>query len=1183
MSKIRDVLKIFLILVVFVNTLFLEIDNASASFKSAVVGPRDRIRKYDEIDFKYVDSSTEGFSCKPQGLRHLLSTTNDNLKGMGDLPAKFLAGSWLAVAGILFFPILCVGIIEGLLKSGSDDTAKSLGGSIMIIISILGASVMTWVEEQILGMDDFNLDPQNITCLALYIPMFASCIAIWAVFKYKIGGAFWPLVIITISTTLFLYKELYGLTKFLLAEKAFNSLELCGDNWTVYGSNELKGKLDDISLYKTVSKVPMSSIMEVFPTKNMFPGSYKYELHSCFREKEVGYCQKIFNNPGMLTEDIDLYARPVYKQYREFVYDGEEYGYTSCKDPRPERIGYFSTIDTTSQLYYFRGNEAANFACDRFLTESTEEYRDAYRCCIEASQKLVCIANKESETNKFYRMCDINTSTGNSSTCHINTTFRTSIGTEDDSNLSECARLEASLDEMLEAGTIQSTEQKQQIYGEVCNANGSLKENVASLGRPVAVQSTENESGIYDVKIQIKKSVYSTDKYCVETYDLCPYNFRIMGGTELTSSEFMSYYEGNVAITTNDNGEYVEDTKLAEVHAENKKNNCIFNKRENTKYCSGPCITKSVDGQDDEVHACYNKAANFCQIDRHCVVITPFFEPELEGASPYIDKACINYVGSSHNFPNYKPLIMRNVRTAKSLTAPVAECIIESFKNILLNRAGHTKCADFSEISPDDKTCESGLLYAKGQSLDDIKILGKDYVSPFKKLKRSLLAIVRIFMVLAVVLFGYNTIILQKSKLNPTEIMKLILKLMFVSYFSISNNWISPVFNGVYTMYSEVIEISMQLLDEKTTLSKYENPKYSGCFFLKDDDVLNNYSSYGDRKYVAFFDTLDCKLSRYFGFYTEAMQQPPILSIFVAGILTAGVIIILLMPVIIIFVSLVYFAIRTLYYFVVSSIVITISLFLAPIFIPMYLFSKTKSMFDTWTKTILKHIFVPMFLIMSLFLFFTIFDKYFIKDATFYGTKEPIRELYCGIICKINENDFFYISRSNYKKNEEAITYECRAEAKGEIIDISENSLICFFQAVDKVGNTGIGLIDFIIKDFKGFPSLFVQAGAIFYCFLDIIFLLLVIFIFDQFFTYVTSLTDVLFSGASIGDVGLPGLKDIISKTVNAGMQLSNKTREPAKGAANKAKNKHADRDRGEKYGAGGSAGQGKAPTGGMK
>ena len=47
---------------------------------------------------------------------------------------------------------------------------------------------------------------------------------------------------------------------------------------------------------------------------------------------------------------------------------------------------------------------------------------------------------------------------------------------------------------------------------------------------------------------------------------------------------------------------------------------------------------------------------------------------------------------------------------------------------------------------------------------------------------------------------------------------------------------------------------------------------------------------------------------------------------------------------------------------------------------------------------------------MSLSLFILIFDKYFIDDAVFYGTREPIRDVYCGKICKISESNFYYIT-----------------------------------------------------------------------------------------------------------------------------------------------------------------------------
>ncbi|MDR1499137.1 MAG: type IV secretion system protein, partial [Rickettsiales bacterium] len=1003
------IFKLFLIFVVFFNTLFGNMEDSSAlsTFGGSVVGPRDRVRKYKDINFEYDRNS--GFSCKPSGLVFFKPTENTSSTGV-DLKASAIA--FEVFSSLMLYPILCVSIVNNFLRSGQSSKMANLTGGLFLIISLVAASGLAALEEMLLEEDDFNLDPTNKYCLGIQLTMMVSCIAITAVFKLPISSGKKILLIFVINATAMLAKTVTSYVMYKFGERAFDKLALCGDNWLTYGNIELQEQLESDGIN---GKIDVSYIKQHFPTKGEFKGSYKYTLTGCFGGREASDCKKLFGDSFNIN-NLSAYFTTVYKQYREFVYDGIEYAYSGCEDPRTERGGYLGTSNRTSQLYYFRGNEAANFACDRFTTKYTEEYRRAYTCCLEASQKTVCVENV---AHNHYTMCNRNEECN----ARINaapTTFSSIVANEiksiarllglsvsdseiENRDINVCTSLRSDLNKIDGLDNAQ----KDEIYAESCDENGNPKGNTASSEQ----QSDEGISGVWDTKnvitLKITKSVHSDNKYCVETYDLCPYNFRLLGGTEVYGSEFSPSHTTGVSLSCNGSGDArtcEEDTTINEIKMLNNTNNCTFEEEGGVKRCMGPCF--ETIGEDTKIYECYKRPSNFCQIDRHCVTIKPLYEKESVVASPYVDKACLNFIGSSHNFEGYaNPVIA--TENSKALTAPIAECVTETFKNILLNRAGHTRCTNNTEISFDDKTCDSGVVYKRGQNLDETT-----YPSPVKTLQRYLFGVVRAILALAIVLYGYNMIIPKKGAENPEKIMKFILSLIFVSYFSLSSNWFMPVFNAVYSISNEVAVLGMELLGDNKEDYNYTNLKYSGCYFLENNHIPNNYETYGPRKYLAVFDTLDCKLSRYFGYYTQSMSNPPIVSLLVAGVISCGILILIILPLVLLFVSLLYFSVRVLFTFIAATMTLSILLFVSPIFIPLYLFERTKQMFDGWIKAIIKNTFIPLFLIMGTFLFFVVFDKIFVGDAVFYGEREPIRDVYCGKICKPKNGGFFFISKN---------------------------------------------------------------------------------------------------------------------------------------------------------------------------
>lgn len=1178
---------IFLIFVLFFNCLFFSI--SGKSFAEDSIGAKDRLRSLigdGKKGINYTYSSKDGFTCKPGGILFYGGEKGGKFnecqfsKGGGmaagiaclnDIGVNVGVWAWDVIVEVLLAPVLCISSFYTVANFiNSKNAFLSLFAPLLILFVSSGIDKLT---EIIAGEDDFSLDPTNKTpiCQSIYWGNFAVCIAMFLIFKLPKKNVQMTVkiaMILGLSAVFYIIKKTLALVQYNKASQDFNTLALCGDEWLTYGSPDLESYLGTeigVSVEITLDKINSSLTTSInqsksFPTKGSFFGSYKYALDKCFRDKSVDFCNLVIQkeNGKITVENIDNYLDVKYKQYREFLYGGVEYANnfdSNCIDPRPERKTYEGVKkgDTKSQLYYFRGTESANFACDRFLEKNTDEYLNAYKCCIEASQKTICIRNRNESVNgklnyngDVYVFCSIHDEDGD---CSLSTGVFTA---NENSNVKiACEQAKSAIEGIKNGITTNGSESgyysyyktESGLYYKCPKGSGpdnyfsgctniekdEYSENTFSISPEDQKEFDKNVDRIdyssvcdYEpkntdtVSFKIKRSDQSIsgeyEKYCVETYNLCPYNFPILGGTEQVGQDFMSTTQRDIPVSYKD-GTYREDYGSSNENVTSKLEsmdtilNCEIKGDETSgfvKECGGKCIEK-VQGKrageyEIKILPCYNKPSNFCQIDRHCVYIKKFEPSEVNINSPYVSTACINGVGSSHNFINYSRSY--GGATTRVFTAPFVECFVETFKNMLLNKAGHTKCLISGEKPDLNNTCLSGEEYKEGENLEKYNIDG-----PFKKLQENLMEIVKIILAIAIVLYGFKIIIKNNSSINVEDITQFILTSVFVVYFTMTTSWKEPVFNAVYGTSNYIVNLSSKIIrfDRVSSTnydSIYKNPNYQGCYFFKHDEIPNNYEDYGiGKSYLALFDTLDCKISRYFGITTDNVINIPIISFFIAGIFSFGFAIMTIMPFILLTIGIIAIAIKIALQFITYSLELTILLFIAPLIIPLYLIENTRGIFNSWINNIVKLIFRPMFTILSTMLFLLIFDKYYIGDAKFYGIREPVRDIYCGKICKIDNNNFYYIYENPSNSSEEAasIIQECEERAKGKVIDLGDESPMCIVSSQEIVGNSGSSLVDMFISGFAGFPSVISNSLDFFKIFSDMIFLLLLLGIFDRF------------------------------------------------------------------------------------
>ena len=1153
MQRIFKYFKFFLIFILFFNSLFFATLQDSVASSTGI---RDRLRSiaredsFGGLDYSY--SNENGFYCKPGGLARFEPTDMTDIDFVNDVIVWFTK---MAVS-TLYFPFNCWLNYKSILTIKNSTLVGAFG----LLTSLFLTSGIDKLMDVIIEYDDYNLDPSNKTsyCQGLYWAEQSLCLVFFAIsqidkfFKKKTKGLAVKLILtVVLSNLFFVAKETVGLIQYNKASKYFDKLALCGDEWMTYGSYELEkaleGQVKDISLKDITSS-------NSFPTRGDFLGSYKNKLDKCFSEREETACDNLLKYDNYSGEGINLSVDDLtstkYRMYREYVYGGMEYSYGGCKDPRPERASYTGTSDKTSQLYYFRGMEPANFACDRFLVQTTEDYQEAYKCCLEASQSLICVRMKDfgkSRNEETHVMCNILTE--GDGDCGIgDRESSTQVTPEDIEKMFEVLdtvegeigdavkKVEESEKEEENSDQIGDIQEETSINNQIEEVSNILDGNKDKFKEIVEYASSEKSTK--DVTFRIVKSTSSdgeSDKYCVETYNLCPYNFKILGGTEEIGQDFvMQQSQGN--LVKESNGNYIADygDSNNEIIAELEKNdaalNCEYDKDGN-RTCYGYCF----DGKT--MYSCFNKPSNFCQVDRHCTYIKKLYPKEDTQVSPYISKACIDFVGSSHNFDNY--VTPRSATSSRSFTAPIVECMVETFKNMLFNKAGHTRCLSSTEQPYDNLSCYSGEAYVEGQDLEQY-----GYESPFKKLQQYVIDIMKVILAFAIVLYGFS-MIMKNEGFDAVSILKFVMSAAVVCYFSLTTNWTNYVFNGVYTVSNYIIEFSMKIMDinnySSDSMSIYNNPSYPGCYFFQHDEIANNYEQYGNKSYLAVFDTLDCKISRYFGYSgNDLLLNPPIVSLFIAGFFTLGYAVLTIIPFLLIVAAIFFIAVKIAYQFIYYSLELTLLLFFAPIMIPLFMLKKTKGFFDNWIKNITSSIFKPMFTIISTMLFLILFDKYFIGDAKFYGIREPIRDVYCGKICKISDTNFYYIPEGS---DTSEANRTCIDESKGEVIDLSKESLICASMFKNKTANANTNFFDIVISGFAGFPALVEDSLDFFTMFSNLMFLLIIIFIFDKFISET--------SGFIFGNMEGIDLKlsDVSNKTASVMAKIANRSANIAKAA----------------------------------
>lgn len=372
---------------------------------------------------------------------------------------------------------------------------------------------------------------------------------------------------------------------------------------------------------------------------------------------------------------------------------------------------------------------------------------------------------------------------------------------------------------------------------------------------------------------------------------------------------------------------------------------------------------------------------NQCQYLKHCVKIPapPYIRTNsMDGA--WISSACRDLKGDSQNNYGYSAdLVPINT---KNFSAPIAQCFKETLENMFVNRAGDNQCNDPNEQpNADGKCLRSGNKYSKGEV-----IRGEE--SFFQTIQSKLQFAIKAVMSVAITVMGIG-VLLTGTPADKKTILMFVIKLGLVSYFALGTGWQDGFFENVSGVSVAMADVFMQI-------DPGQGDRQDGCQFPKYNyawsegmpgSKYDNPSYPPGKEYLRVWDMFDCKIARALGLGPDA-SVPNLFFMALAGLLSSylGFLGLVFFAATFIFAFyLIALVVRALHIFLISSMAITLMVYVSPITITACLFKRTNSIFSSWWKQLLGFVLQPVMLFAFLGILITLFEGTIMGDATFTG------------------------------------------------------------------------------------------------------------------------------------------------------------------------------------------------------
>ncbi len=527
-----------------------------------------------------------------------------------------------------------------------------------------------------------------------------------------------------------------------------------------------------------------------------------------------------------------------------------------------------------------------------------------------------------------------------------------------------------------------------------------------------------------------------------------------------------------------------------------------------------------------------SEAENSCQYLKHCAQIPALPKirfSDLTGA--YIAAACRDLKGDSQNVYSFNSEILPT-GNARGFSAPIVQCFKETFENLLLNKAGESRCLNPDEVPNRKGVCPSGNQFKMGEQLTT--------PSFFIRIQDRLRGIIKMVLTVSITFYGAS-VLLGGKPIEKKQLFGYIVKLGLLMYFALGNAWQSGFVDGLLGSSQHVAQIMMKIDDESVPENKKDGcqfPRFNANLDVTDSNRFDNPQYPVGKEYLAVWDMLDCKLARAIG-YGPNVSVPNLAIMIFAGFITGGLGVVFFLAAFVFAFLLLSLILRAVHIFLLSSVAIIILIYISPVTITMAMFQKTKPIFDNWVKQILGLSLQPVILFAYLGIFIAIFNVTIMGDVSFTGDgREVPKTIDCSdkVVCKKCRIDPTLTPATVGSESScvevASCTKEELAEAdpnKVDVISVEDKSVYCLFNIAKLRTYNGFEAIGVFLPTLYNFnqTKLDTLVKAAF-----------LMFIFSSFMDQISTLAAKLVGGAQLKSTSPSAFKmGGIAKDVTRGVQ----------------------------------------------
>ncbi|MFZ9470398.1 MAG: type IV secretion system protein, partial [Rickettsiales bacterium] len=455
---------------------------------------------------------------------------------------------------------------------------------------------------------------------------------------------------------------------------------------------------------------------------------------------------------------------------------------------------------------------------------------------------------------------------------------------------------------------------------------------------------------------------------CAKSASFCPFNFSVGGGTPFPDFEKDGIFKDGKFIPFNPG-----------------KDDCKTDP-------NGNGCKSDIRNNDTSFKSSAGKIKNYCQYYTHCTAVdNSTYSFDYSTLSAYYSRACIDFIGDSQNGKGTGVSLDGTdyISSQNHFSAPIVQCIKETMENVFYNRAGHSRCLDGSYGNKnhicvgDSYMTINGRAFKKGNRVNN--------KSHFEILQSRLKTVISGVLIISITFFGVKILMMNVDIQNKKEILVYLIKIAIVIYFVNGTAWRDVFFDGLYSGSAEISKIFFKIKPKDQTNEKCN----FGALYSSSGNLIpaTNVSYPADAKYLMIWDTLDCKIMQYLNF-GPGLSSSTIMMLIVAFFFTGGIGIVFFTAILVLAVCLISVVIRAMHIFIASCIAIIIYVFVSPIIIPLLLFERTKSVFDTWLNHLTSFSLQPIILFSYIAIFISL-SEYVMFDKAVYKEGRLICEKHC--------------------------------------------------------------------------------------------------------------------------------------------------------------------------------------------